>query len=49
MTLQTPANYDIMYPAWTFWMGGPAISTEPRGLGRWDLKRESIARLAISR
>lgn len=42
---QTPAYYDIMYPAWTFWTGGPAISTEPKGLGRWDLKRESIARL----
>eukprot|EP01052_Picozoa_sp_SAG31_P067225 SAG31_NODE_26018_length_450_cov_0.735043_1_plen_149_part_11 len=31
-----------MYPAWTFWSGGPAISLYPRGLGRWDLKRESI-------
>lgn len=46
--LQTPAHYDIMYPAWTFWMGGPAIETEPRGLGRWDLKRESISRLVLS-
>jgi hypothetical protein len=40
---KTSANYDIMYPAWTFWAGGPAISTEPKGLGRWDLKRKTIA------
>eukprot|EP00042_Codosiga_hollandica_P050533 m.605588 g.605588 ORF g.605588 m.605588 type:complete len:106 (+) comp58110_c0_seq17:252-569(+) len=33
---------DIMYPAWTFWQGGPAIKTEPTGLGRWDLKRDAL-------
>ena len=33
---------DILYPAWSFWAGGPAIQTEPRGLGRWDLKIESL-------
>ena len=33
---------DIMYPAWTFWSGGPAISLYPRGLGRFDIKRDSI-------
>ena len=33
---------DIMYPAWSFWSGGPAISLYPRGLGRFDLKRKSI-------
>ncbi|XP_054733246.1 O-glucosyltransferase rumi-like [Anastrepha obliqua] len=33
---------DIMYPAWTFWAGGPAISLHPTGIGRWDLLRESI-------
>ena len=28
-----------MYPAWTFWGGGPFVSTEPQhGLGRWDKK-----------
>lgn len=28
--------WDIMYPAWTFWGGGPFVSTEPQhGLGRW--------------
>lgn len=35
-----------MYPAWTFWEGGPAISLEPTGLGRWDLKRQSITAAA---
>ena len=35
---------DIMYPAWTFWSGGPAVwPIEPTGLGRWDLKREALA------
>lgn len=30
-------NRDIMYPAWTFWEGGPAVwPIYPRGLGRWD-------------
>ncbi|OQV19090.1 O-glucosyltransferase rumi-like protein [Hypsibius exemplaris] len=37
------ADYqDILYPAWTFWTGGPAIVSYPRGLGRWDLMRERI-------
>jgi hypothetical protein len=36
---------DIMYPAWTFWSAGPAISLEPQGLGRWDLKRESVLKV----
>ena len=31
-----------MYPAWTFWSGGPAVAVEPTGLGRWDLKRQSL-------
>ncbi|XP_022196676.2 O-glucosyltransferase rumi homolog [Nilaparvata lugens] len=34
--------YDIMYPAWGFWEGGPAIKLFPRGLGRWDLMRKSL-------
>ncbi|OAD58998.1 O-glucosyltransferase rumi like protein, partial [Eufriesea mexicana] len=33
---KTPQYYDITYPAWAFWEGGPAISLYPRGLGRWD-------------
>ncbi|KAH0949486.1 hypothetical protein HN011_005750 [Eciton burchellii] len=39
---KTPQYYDIMYPAWTFWEGGPAISLYPRGLGRWDQHRKSL-------
>lgn len=31
-----------MYPAWSFWAGGPAISLYPTGLGRWDQHRQSI-------
>ena len=35
--------WDIMYPAWTFWGGGPFVSTEPdHGLGRWDKKRDAL-------
>lgn len=26
---------DIMYPTWSFWEGGPAISLYPRGLGNF--------------
>uniref|UniRef100_A0A1A9W1A1 CAP10 domain-containing protein n=1 Tax=Glossina brevipalpis TaxID=37001 RepID=A0A1A9W1A1_9MUSC len=33
---------DIMYPAWTFWAGGPAIALYPTGIGRWDLHRQSL-------
>lgn len=38
----TSEYYDIMYPAWSFWTGGPAISLYPTGLGRWDQHRKSI-------
>lgn len=37
---------DIMYPAWSFWEGGPAISLYPTGIGRWDRHREIISRTA---
>lgn len=43
---QTSEFYDITYPAWTFWEGGPAISLYPKGLGRWDLHRSSISKAA---
>ncbi len=34
---------DIMYPAWTFWEGGPAVwPIYPNGLGRWDQQLKSI-------
>ena len=46
---QTGSYIDIMYPAWTFWAGGPAISLEPIGLGRWDLKRDTVTRWASFR
>ncbi|XP_054709758.1 protein O-glucosyltransferase 1-like [Uloborus diversus] len=39
---KTSQYWDIMYPAWTFWEGGPATSLYPTGLGRWDLQRELI-------
>ncbi|XP_037617789.1 protein O-glucosyltransferase 1 [Sebastes umbrosus] len=42
------ADYqDIMYPAWTFWEGGPAVwPIYPTGLGRWDLMRDDLKRSA---
>lgn len=33
---QTKDYYDITYPAWSFWEGGPAIKLYPKGLGQWD-------------
>ncbi|GBP31222.1 O-glucosyltransferase rumi homolog [Eumeta japonica] len=39
---KTKDYYDIMYPAWSFWEGGPAISLYPSGIGRWDKHRNSI-------
>ncbi|XP_018430999.1 PREDICTED: protein O-glucosyltransferase 1 [Nanorana parkeri] len=39
---------DIMYPAWTFWEGGPAVwPIYPTGLGRWDLMRDDLKRAAV--
>lgn len=40
--MQTKDYADIIYPAWTFWEGGPSISLYPKGIGRWDLLRQSI-------
>lgn len=31
---KTKDYHDIMYPAWAFWEGGPAISLYPRGIGK---------------
>lgn len=43
---QTNNENDIMYPAWTFWEGGPAVwPIYPTGLGRWDLMRDEIDKL----
>ncbi|XP_071629795.1 O-glucosyltransferase rumi homolog [Temnothorax longispinosus] len=44
---KTPQYYDIMYPAWAFWEGGPAISLYPRGLGRWDQHRKSLNKASL--
>lgn len=39
-----PPHHDILYPAWTFWAGGPAVwPLYPTGLGRWDLQRDALA------
>lgn len=43
---KTSSYYDIMYPTWSFWAGGPAISLHPTGIGRWDKHRNSIAKAA---
>lgn len=42
MFSQTDEFSDIMYPAWSFWSGGPAIKIYPTGLGRWDLHYVSM-------
>ncbi|XP_013398028.1 protein O-glucosyltransferase 1 isoform X1 [Lingula anatina] len=40
-------HHDIMYPAWTFWEGGPAVwPIYPTGLGRWDQQRDIIPKKA---
>jgi len=38
--------WDIMYPAWTFWEGGPALGIYPNGLGRWDNHIVSLGKAA---
>ncbi|XP_012731301.2 protein O-glucosyltransferase 1 [Fundulus heteroclitus] len=44
---KTAEYQDIMYPAWTFWEGGPAVwPIYPTGLGRWDLMRDELKRSA---
>jgi len=43
---KTEEFFDIMYPAWAFWGGGPAIGLYPRGLGRWDQHRDTLGEAA---
>ncbi|XP_067004527.2 O-glucosyltransferase rumi homolog [Anabrus simplex] len=43
---KTGDYHDIMYPAWGFWEGGPAIGLYPRGLGRWDVHRKELKKEA---
>jgi protein glucosyltransferase len=45
---KTPREKDIMYPAWTFWEGGPAVwPIYPTGLGRWDVQRDLLMKQAV--
>ncbi|KAI2668479.1 Protein O-glucosyltransferase 1 [Labeo rohita] len=48
LSFSKTADYqDIMYPAWTFWEGGPAVwPIYPTGLGRWDLMRDDLKKEA---
>uniref|UniRef100_UPI00358F03E2 protein O-glucosyltransferase 1-like n=1 Tax=Myxine glutinosa TaxID=7769 RepID=UPI00358F03E2 len=40
---KTSEYKDIMYPAWTFWEGGPALwPLYPTGIGRWDIMRKDL-------
>ncbi|VDP18355.1 unnamed protein product [Soboliphyme baturini] len=41
---KTNNEIDILYPAWSFWSGGPAISLYPQGIGRWDFMMDSLLR-----
>lgn len=43
---KTKEYRDIMYPAWSFYEGGPAIKLFPTGLGRFDLLRQSLSKAA---
>lgn len=43
---KTKEYRDIMYPAWTFWAGGPAIALYPTGIGRWDLMLPKLTKVA---
>lgn len=44
--IKTDDYIDIMYPAWSFWCGGPAIKLYPTGIGRWDKLRKSLMKEA---
>lgn len=41
---KTPDYHDILYPAWSFWDGGPAIKLYPTGIGKWDKFRQVLAK-----
>ncbi|XP_028656547.1 protein O-glucosyltransferase 1 [Erpetoichthys calabaricus] len=45
---KTSEYQDIMYPAWTFWEGGPAVwPIYPTGLGRWDVMRKDLEQSSL--
>lgn len=43
---KTSEYLDIMYPAWSFYEGGPAIKLYPTGLGRFDILRKTLSQAA---
>jgi EGF-domain serine glucosyl/xylosyltransferase len=43
---KTKDYYDIQYPAWSFWEGGPAIKLYPKGLGQWGKHLETLSAAA---
>ncbi|XP_047136973.1 protein O-glucosyltransferase 1 isoform X1 [Hydra vulgaris] len=43
---QINGSYDILYPAWSFWEGGPAIGPYPTGIGRWDIFTQTLTKEA---
>ncbi|XP_049822158.1 O-glucosyltransferase rumi homolog isoform X3 [Aethina tumida] len=45
---KTKDYHDIMYPAWAFWEGGPAISLYPRGIAMNSIEPKKPLYLYIS-
>ncbi|XP_014258469.1 O-glucosyltransferase rumi homolog [Cimex lectularius] len=43
---KTDSFFDIMYPAWSFWKGGPAIKIYPVGIGKWEEHRKKIIEMS---
>lgn len=44
---KTSRETDLLYPAWSFWEGGPAVwPIYPTGIGRWDLMRKDMRKAA---
>ncbi|GMT25037.1 hypothetical protein PFISCL1PPCAC_16334, partial [Pristionchus fissidentatus] len=41
--------WDIVYPAWSFHKGGPAISLYPSGIGHWNETREALMKYSSSK
>lgn len=41
-------HHDILYPAWAFWSGGPAIDKYPTGIGNWNKTRNLIRNHSLS-
>lgn len=42
---KTLEERDILYPAWSFWKGGPVVGPAyPSGIGRWDVMMHNLTR-----